>query len=133
MSRAPERIPGLVKQVLSRADPHGRHTLTPAALQAFVQWSWPGNLAELSDTIAAVVGDAQAPLIQRRHLPQHLRQAPPRRRLTPLETAEREAIIRALSTAEGNKSEAAAALGIGRTTLYRRLRRLGIDADERFL
>ena len=133
LARAPERIPGLVKQVLSRVDPDGRHALTPAALQAFVQWSWPGNVAELSDTLAAVVSGAQAPVIQRRHLPQHLRQAPPRRRLTPLETAEREAILRALNIAGGNKSEAAATLGIGRTTLYRRLRQLGINADERSL
>jgi transcriptional regulator of acetoin/glycerol metabolism len=50
--------------------------------------------------------------------------------MTLLETAEREAIIKALDAASGNKSEAAEMLGIGRTTLYRRLRQLGLDASE---
>ncbi|GAB2185599.1 GAF domain-containing protein [Roseibium sp. LAB1] len=43
------------------------------------------------------------------------------------EKAERAAVIRALTRAGGNVSEAARALGIGRATLYRRMKRLGID------
>jgi transcriptional regulator of acetoin/glycerol metabolism len=70
------------------------------------------------------------PVIQRRHLPERLRDAPPRRRLGLIEEAERDAIVRALDTAAGNKSEAATLLGIGRTTLYRKLRQLGLDGDE---
>lgn len=42
------------------------------------------------------------------------------------EKAERAAVIRALTRADGNVSEAARALGIGRATLYRRMKRLGI-------
>lgn len=41
--------------------------------------------------------------------------------------AERAAVIRALARADGNVSQAARALGIGRATLYRRLKRLGLD------
>jgi transcriptional regulator of acetoin/glycerol metabolism len=44
-----------------------------------------------------------------------------------LEGAERAAVIRALTRAQGNVSEAARALGLGRATLYRRMKRLGID------
>jgi transcriptional regulator of acetoin/glycerol metabolism len=44
-----------------------------------------------------------------------------------LEGAERAAVIRALTRAGGNVSEAARALGLGRATLYRRMKRLGID------
>lgn len=130
LSDAPDRIPGLVKQVLDEADPHGRRTLSPAALQAFVQWSWPGNLRELTETVDGIVAGATTAVIERRHLPDHLRQAPPRRTLSLMESAEREAILRALGATDGNKSEAAALLGIGRTTLYRRLRQLGLDNDE---
>ncbi|MEC9403231.1 MAG: helix-turn-helix domain-containing protein, partial [Pseudomonadota bacterium] len=43
------------------------------------------------------------------------------------EKAERAAVIRALARAGGNVSEAARALGIGRATLYRRMKRLNID------
>lgn len=45
---------------------------------------------------------------------------------TGFEKAERAAVIRALSRADGNVSEAARALGVGRATLYRRMKRLGI-------
>jgi transcriptional regulator of acetoin/glycerol metabolism len=130
LSTTPERIPGLVKSVLDRVDPHGRHTISPAALQAFVQHDWPGNIAELADTVAGVVRSAAGSVIERRHLPQHLQQAPPRRQMSLMESAERDAIIRALAASNGNKSEAASLLGVGRNTLYRRLRRLGLDGDE---
>lgn len=43
------------------------------------------------------------------------------------EKAERAAVIRALARADGNVSQAARALGIGRATLYRRMKRLGLD------
>jgi sigma-54 dependent transcriptional regulator, acetoin dehydrogenase operon transcriptional activator AcoR len=125
-----ERIPGLVKQVLDQVDPTGRHTMSPAALQSFVQWGWPGNMTELVQTLAALVTEVPSSVIERKHLPRHLQQAPPRRRMTLLETAEREAIIKALDAASGYKSEAAENLGMGRTTLYRRLRQLGLDAGE---
>ena len=45
---------------------------------------------------------------------------------TGFEKAERAAVIRALSRANGNVSAAARALGVGRATLYRRMKRLGI-------
>jgi hypothetical protein len=127
---APERIPGMVRQILDTVDPQGKHTLSPAALQAFMEWSWPGNISELASTLAQLVSEAPMPVVERRHLPKHLQQAPPRRHLTLLESAERDAIIRALDAADGNKSEAAKLLGLGRTTLYRRLRQLGLDNGE---
>jgi transcriptional regulator of acetoin/glycerol metabolism len=130
LAQTPERIPGLVKRLLDLADPGGRTTFSPAALQAFVQWSWPRNISELSDTITEIVRRVPAAVIERRHLPQHLQQALPRRPLTLIEAAERGAIIRALEAAEGNKKEAAQLLGLGRTTLYRRLRQLGLDVGE---
>ncbi|WP_207841195.1 helix-turn-helix domain-containing protein [Williamsia soli] len=130
LSRSPERIPGLVKSILHDVDPDGRHTMSPAALQAFVQWTWPGNIGELAGTLTTLVSTVRAPVIERKHLPQHIQQAPPRRHLSLIESAERDAIIKALDAAKGNKSEAATLLGMGRTTLYRRLRRFGLDDDE---
>jgi hypothetical protein len=130
LANTPERIPGLVSRILNDVDPQSRHTISPAALQSLVQWNWPGNIAELANTVAHLVKSANASVIERKHLPKHLQQAPPRRHLTLIESAERDAIIRAMDVAEGNKSEAAELLGIGRTTLYRRLRQLGLDTGE---
>ncbi|OOL31552.1 hypothetical protein GQ85_12970 [Rhodococcus rhodochrous] len=130
LAQTPERIPALVKRILDRVDPEGRHTMSPSALQSLMQWSWPGNITELADTVATVVNEVNASVIERRHLPQHLQQASPKRGLTLIETAEREAVVRALNATGGNKSEAASLLGIGRTTLYRRLRHFGLDGGE---
>ncbi len=47
---------------------------------------------------------------------------------TGFEKAERAAMVRAIARAEGNISQAARQLGIGRATLYRRMKRLGLDA-----
>jgi len=130
LASSPERIPGLVKRILNVADPEARHSISPAALQSMVQWNWPGNIAELAETVEGLIARVTGSVIERRHLPMHLQQAPPRRHMSFLETAEREAIIKALGATRGNKSEAAGLLGIGRTTLYRRLRQLGLDAGE---
>jgi hypothetical protein len=126
----PDRIPAIVRGVLDRVDVDGRRTMSPAALQALMRWSWPGNLTELVDTVTGLVRDVPGPVIERRHLPARIRDASPRRQLTLIEEAERSAIVRALQECAGNKSEAATLLGIGRTTLYRRLKQLGLDPDE---
>ena len=49
-----------------------------------------------------------------------------RRVLSPLESLERDAIVRSLDTAHGNKQQAARALGISRATIYRKIREYGI-------
>lgn len=130
LSEMRDRIPGLVKRILDDVDPDGRCTFSPAALQAFVEWDWPGNLSQLVSTVTTLMKDPPASVIERRDLPKYLQQAPPRRQLTLLESAERGAIIQAMDAAGGNKSEAAKLLGLGRTTLYRRLRQLGLDGGE---
>ncbi len=48
---------------------------------------------------------------------------------TGFEKAERAAVIRALARADGNVSAAARQLGVGRATLYRRMKRLGLDEN----
>lgn len=124
-----ERIPTLVRDLLVELDAEARHSLAPQALQALLHHHWPGELRELRQTLAAVLAADPPPVIERKHLPPHLRNPAPRRQLTLMEAAERDAIIRALELAGGNKSAAAELLGIGRTTLYRRMRQLHVDAE----
>ena len=49
-----------------------------------------------------------------------------RRQLTPIEALERDAIVDALSMYDGDKQAAAAALGMSRATIYRKIREYGI-------
>lgn len=130
IATTPERIPAIVRGVLDRIDVEGRRTMSPAALQALMRWSWPGGLAELVETVTDLVRDVPGPLIERRHLPPRIRDVSARRQLTRIEAAERSAIVRALQECGGNKKEAAELLGMGRTTLYRRLKQLDLDPDE---
>lgn len=60
--------------------------------------------------------------VRRAELPDPVREGPATRRLSPMEHAERTAILEALRRHGGNKARTAAALGIGRATLYRKLR-----------
>ena len=53
--------------------------------------------------------------------------------LSRYEQSERDTIVAALAEADGNKSRAAEILGIGRTTMYRKMRALKISDDERMI
>ena len=84
--------------------------------------AWPGNVRELRQKIMAAVLEAQTGLVTKEHL--ELAVTKPN---TPVSFAlrndaeERERILRALKQANGNRKVAAELLGIGRTTLYKKL------------
>jgi transcriptional regulator of acetoin/glycerol metabolism len=126
----PGRVPGLVRSVLQEVDPSGRFTVTASTLQAFMNYDWPGEVTELRRLLDDIVANSSSAVIDSRQLPDHVRRGLGARRMTLIETAERDAIVRALDLADGNKSTAAELLGIGRTTLYRRLRQLHIETNE---
>lgn len=116
-----EEIPSLVTRIVAGLPPGQRDTrFTSDALQALMRWPWPGNLAELRRTVEQLARRWPGRSIGTVDLPPRMQQAPLRGRGM-IETAEREAIITALHRAGGNRTKAAAALGIGRTTLYRKL------------
>ncbi|HWM23154.1 MAG TPA: helix-turn-helix domain-containing protein, partial [Ilumatobacteraceae bacterium] len=61
------------------------------------------------------------------HLPESVGENGETQRWSTIELAERQAILRALSEHDGNKMAAASALGLARSTLYRKLRAFAID------
>lgn len=98
-------------------------TWTLDALRALEQHPWPGNVTELAHLVRAVASRRRAcGPVRRSELPDPVREGPAGRNLSPMELAERAAILEALRRHGGNKARAAAALGIGRATLYRKLR-----------
>ena len=111
-------------------DPLNGTTLSSRAMQALMRWKWLGNLAELEKTLQGVARRRQGGLVQIGDLPARFIEAAQHRKLTPIETAERDAVIAALTQTQGNRSVAAKILGIGRTTLYRKIRTYHIDDSE---
>ncbi|MGW4487668.1 sigma-54-dependent Fis family transcriptional regulator [Amycolatopsis sp. NPDC004368] len=105
----------------------GGARFTQDARTTLQRHDWPGNLVELKAVVAAAEAEAAGPTVGARHLPGRLRSSSAHPRLTELEKAERLAISEALRTANGNRVRAAVLLGIGRATLYRKLRRYGLE------
>ncbi len=121
-------LPVLVARLLADlSDGQPRRPMRPDAMSALMRHDWPGNIGELRAVLAVAVAAAGERELTVFHLPEALRRSASTNRWTAIELAEREAIIRALNEHQGNKVAAAAALGVARSTLYRKLRALQID------
>lgn len=88
---------------------------------------WPGNVRELENAIERAVALGSGPIVHIADLPSNLQYAsgehlPDPDEVVPLEELERRAILRALRETAGDKLAAARLLGIGKTTLYRKLK-----------
>jgi transcriptional regulator of acetoin/glycerol metabolism len=122
-------IPDLVARILAGLpEAAGRTRFSSESLQALLRWSWPGNVAELRNLVEFLARRQAGRIVRPVDLPARLQQAASGRQLSMIQVAEREAIVTALRRCGGNRSRAAAALGIGRTTLYRKLQQHHIGA-----
>jgi two-component system, NtrC family, response regulator len=96
--------------------------LTDEAMRAIESYSWPGNVRELENRINSAAVMVEGRLISAADLslpqPQPPSDAESLRLREVRQNAERQAVRRALATAGGNLSKAAALLGITRPTLY---------------
>ena len=110
--------------------------LDPRAAKALENYHWPGNVRELSNAIERAVILAKGKTITLEHLPESL-QNPilfdknlQKKPMDTLEKLEKEMIIETLEAVNGNISKCAAALGIARNTLYRKLQKYGISVSK---
>jgi transcriptional regulator of acetoin/glycerol metabolism len=120
----PEDIRELLPALAPRPTP-GRPPLTWTldALRALERYPWPGNITELAHVVRSLTEHRRASgPVRRAELPDPVREGLAARALSPMEHAERTTILEALRRHGGNKARTAAALGIGRATLYRKLR-----------
>jgi transcriptional regulator of acetoin/glycerol metabolism len=110
----------------------------PTTIEAFKYYTWPGNLRELEAVLSrAAVQAGFSGMIGPAHLPDYIRN--PIRKLNgsgdlqtvkSLSDLEREAMLQAAKVCNGNVSEMARRLGIGRTTAWRRMKAFNIQPDE---
>jgi DNA-binding NtrC family response regulator len=144
-------IPLLIDRFLSQAN--GRFMLSHHAIEAMMEYDWPGNIRELMNCLERMMSFNSGPLLHYADLPTGVanftraqnpagfvsaavggvRPGPvamiafPQQCIVPLQELEKRAIQHALQQTRGDRTTAAQMLGIGRTTLYRKLKEYQLD------
>jgi DNA-binding NtrC family response regulator len=141
-----EDIPLLVENYLQSFNlRHGRmiERIDPRAMQALIGYSWPGNVRELMNVVERMVVLSRGVRISVEDLPEAIRPSrlaagvdgpSPGTPGIPLKAAlahpERDLIVQALDEHDWNRQATAQALGINRTTLYKKMKKYGIRYEH---
>jgi DNA-binding NtrC family response regulator len=122
-------IPILANAFLEKhSESNGKtRTIAEDAMSRLMAWDWPGNVRELENAIERAIAMGSGPILHIGDLPSNLHHSsgerlPQNDEVLPLEELERRAILSAMREAGGDKLIAARLLGIGKTTLYRKLK-----------
>jgi DNA-binding NtrC family response regulator len=125
-------IPLLVEHFMERLSRNSgsQRTLSEEALQVMLGYDWPGNVRELENCLERACALSSGPTIQTADLPSPIQnanhpmltEATDGGKIVPIAVLEREAILRTIDQLKGDKLLAARLLGIGKTTLYRKLK-----------
>ena len=117
----------LATNYLSRID--DSWVLTESAIDALLNYSWPGNIRELHSILMQATFLADGNKIYPEHLQfeEENKCVSNQEQAYSLKEVERKAIEQVLSIAKGNMTNTAKLLQIGRNTLYRKLAEHGID------
>jgi transcriptional regulator with PAS, ATPase and Fis domain len=136
----PEDVGPLVRGMVARyAAKFGKKLFAvhPDAMRAVEAFPWPGNIRQLENAIQQAVLTATGPELRTNHLPPMILSKPGAPApvggngyLNSLaqnrETTERAVIVRALEKAAFSRTRAAAALGVSRVTLYKKMKKYGL-------
>ncbi len=150
-----EDIPELTRRFIetaARENDRAVSGITPQAQRMLNAYSWPGNIRELKHCVERMVVLAHGDQLDVGDIPENIRTGhvvkalcapvadnagtlpPPHSETVPkLGESERELILRALELCGGNRTRAAAELGISRRTLHRRLHAYGMAGDRQAL
>jgi two-component system, NtrC family, nitrogen regulation response regulator NtrX len=135
-----EDIPVLARYFLTEfSTEYGKKTreLSDGAMEILLRYPWPGNVRELKNLVERLVIVCPQARIEPHHLPPELFRGvaeSPQQLYATLHEArsayEREFILRKLQEHRWNMTQTAAALGLERSHLYRKMKSLGIAAPE---
>jgi DNA-binding NtrC family response regulator len=114
---------------LSRASGHER-TLNDAAMKVLLAYDWPGNVRELENCLERACAFSSGPVLQVGDLPSVIHGVPGpiavdgngATKILPMAELEKQTILGTIAQLNGDKLLAARMLGIGKTTLYRKLK-----------
>jgi two-component system response regulator HydG len=125
-------IPLLIANFLDRMARSSGHEklLNDESLKALMAYDWPGNVRELENCLERVYAFSSGPTIHTADLPREIASLPGpeptngegNRRIVPMAELEKRTILNASAELKGDKLQAARLLGIGKTTLYRKLK-----------
>ena len=113
--------------------------LSDEALKALLAYDWPGNVRELENCLERTYAFASGPVIHLGDLPREIAKVPGqdstngnghgdgRARIIPMAELEKQTILSAIAELNGDKLQAARLLGIGKTTLYRKLKDYALE------
>ena len=110
-------------------------TISDDAMRRLMAYDWPGNVRELENAIERAVALSSGIILHVADLPSNLQypsseRAPQKDELLPWDELERRAILRTLRETGGDKLAAARMLGIGKTTLYRKLKQYRLENTQ---
>jgi DNA-binding NtrC family response regulator len=108
----------------------------PDAMRVLMDHRWPGNVRELRNAVEHAMVKCRGPVLMVEDLPRELIEESAgvtriaKSRGTDARSVERERIRAALQETGWNRTRAAGRLGIDRSTLWRKMRKLGISREE---
>jgi Nif-specific regulatory protein len=128
----------LAKHFVSKHSLH-EASLSDVVVARLLDYTWPGNVRELENTIRRMVALKSNPMLREKDLPTALRSPELQSEeedegaafILPLAEVERRHLLRAVEHAGGDLSWAASLLGIGKTTLYRKLKEYRSQGERR--
>lgn len=141
-------IPDLVEYFIFKYSHKYQKIITgvaPDAMESLTNYSWPGNVRELENAIAHAIVVSHGQIILKEHLPQNITGNKTKEDtskiinveddgVVPLNDliarVEKDMIIKALKSTNGNKSKAARLLGISRKSLFNKIRDYNINIDN---
>ena len=100
---------------------------SPAAAEQLRKYDWPGNVRQLQNQVQRAALMTEGPIVDAQDLSITSVPGQEEADLTLLEGMERNTIIQLLKETGGNKLETAKRLGIGRQTLYNKIKAYGIE------
>ncbi|MFN2194602.1 MAG: dihydroxyacetone kinase operon transcriptional regulator DhaR [Anaerolineales bacterium] len=132
-----EDLPILTDNILERINRYQPHpySIAPETLSILRAYRWPGNVRELEAVLERAIAAANdSTFLLPEHLPESIRTPQLQDHLFPtipsMEEIEREAIIQAAQACKGNLAQMARVLGLGRTTIWRRMKDMEIEVDQ---
>ncbi len=127
-------IPGLIRFFLAKhkASQAGITDVSDEAMARLMSYDWPGNIRELENCIQRVLALGSAPQARVVDLPSTIlyfvgkpASEPPV--VATLRELEQRQILQALEATKGDRQRAAKLLGIGKTTIYRKIKEYGLE------